>query len=102
MDGWELSARVEEVKWWAEEHWYIQSIRDNWGFELVLSFMVDPEYEGDAKSQIIYEVVASAQQIEDGLTPKDAVAVMDLRKGVFSIKLSEFIDKLGRERDSAE
>ncbi len=100
-DGWELKTQVTGLNWWAEEHWYIRSTKENWGFELVLSFMVDPQYEGDIKSQAIYEVVATPKKIKDGIVPEDSVATMDLRKGNFEIKLSEFIDKLNLNRGTA-
>ena len=101
-NGWELKTRVEEADWWAEEHWHVHSVKENWGFELVLSFMVDPQYEGDDKSRGIYEVVAATEQIRNGVTLEDSVIKMDLRKGIFDTKLVEFIGELNQRREIAD
>jgi hypothetical protein len=40
--GWELVSRDDDTNWWVEEHWLVRSVRENWGQELVLSFLVEP------------------------------------------------------------
>jgi hypothetical protein len=29
--GWQLASRDGDKDWWAEEHWLISSVRENWG-----------------------------------------------------------------------
>jgi hypothetical protein len=45
--GWEPAAQDGDTDWWAEEHWLIRSVTENWGQELILSFLVAPDYEAE-------------------------------------------------------
>lgn len=44
--GWELVAQNDDTDWWLEEFWKVKSIQQNWGEEVYILFLVDPQYEG--------------------------------------------------------
>ncbi|HKD26365.1 MAG TPA: hypothetical protein VKC66_10740 [Xanthobacteraceae bacterium] len=42
--GWELLERCDGMEWWLDESWRIRSVKQHWGFELLVLFLVDPAY----------------------------------------------------------
>src|SRR5262245_27441616 len=65
--GWE-QVEVDEggTDWWADEHWRIRSIREAYGLELILTFLVDPGFDRPRKKgQAIWAIGASADMPRD-------------------------------------
>lgn len=45
-NGWEQTEVNEEgIDWWGDEVWKIKSNRQQWGLELYLTFLVDPQWD---------------------------------------------------------
>jgi hypothetical protein len=62
--GWEKAAtRSEDLEWWADEVWVLQSIWSPQECRLYLTFIVDPLFEGPRqKGQAVWSVEASLEQ----------------------------------------
>ena len=78
--GWELVSRDANTGWWVEEHWLIRSVRENWGQELVLTFMVDPQYEGHDKGRAIWAISANMEVPQDRSSAGRGIALMPVTK----------------------
>jgi hypothetical protein len=94
-------SREGDTDRWVEEHWLVRSVRENWGLELVLSFLVNPHYEGQTKSREIWAIGATIEVPEDRLAAERGIALMQLAKGKFNEKLPKFVDELDRYRRSS-
>ena len=91
----------EVADWWLEELWRIKSVKTNWGYELLILFLVDPQYEGTDKSQAIWAISAS-EEMPTVMNYNDChIAQMDLVKGKFSQKLGEFVGLVNSHRNRA-
>ncbi len=99
--GWELASQDGDTDWWVEEHWRIRSVRENWGQELILSFLVDPQYEGRIKSRAIWAIGATAQVPEDRLAVQRGIAFTRLVKGQLKECLRSLVGQLDEHRRGA-
>ncbi len=90
----------EDTESWVDEHWAISSIAQAYGHSLIVSFLVDPMYEGPNKSAAIWTVRIGKTQPEDRLDTKNMVAELDMTKGHFAQKLDQFIREINEYRDS--
>ncbi len=95
--GWELIEQDDETDWWLEELWTVKSIKKNWGQELKILFLVDPQYEGRIKSRGVWAVMASEK------TPKErplnpGISQITLSKGNFEQNLNEFVSIINEFR----
>ncbi len=97
--GWEIVSRDDHTDWWLEEYWKIRSIRQNWGYELLVLFLVDPVYEGNKKSQAVWAIGATKKMPPDRPIGSGCIIQMDLQKGKFDFKLSEFVKGINEHRD---
>jgi hypothetical protein len=100
-DGWELESRDDDTEWWADEHWLIRSTRQNWGLELTLSFLVDPQYEGHEKEKAVWAIAANSGTPLGRLAAEKAVALMPMTRGKFDERLRAFVHSLNRHRSEA-
>lgn len=98
-DGWELLERNDDCEWWLEEAWKIRSIKEHWGYEVFILFLVDPQYDGPSKHRAVWAVAARTEQPTERPLD-DGVAAMDLQRGKFDEKLQALVDAIGRHRDA--
>lgn len=92
--GWEVVSRLKEDDWWAEEHWQVRSVRDHWGYELFLSFLVDPMYEGQKKSSAVWAVAANQLQPSDRPLAEDSVSLLRVHDVRFPESLQIFVSDI--------
>ena len=97
--GWEqIEVDEEGVDWWADEHWRIRSIRNRWGLELILTFLVDPMWDGPRrKGQGIWAIVATEQLPRERPDADKAIGLC-LYKRRFDAELAEFMNVLDTYR----
>jgi hypothetical protein len=102
--GWELSEVIDsDLDWWADEQWQIKSVRENWGQEIYITFVVDPHWSGNRKKgQGIWEVVASSSQLITWNDKSSEVAALFMSRGKFDPKLEAFIQKINTYRNTPE
>jgi len=98
--GWERTCIDNDTDWWVDEHWTIRSIRQEFGLMLIVSFLVDPMYEGRDKSTAIWLITAGTQQPSDRLDDKNNVAKLYMQKGRFNEKLIAFVEEINDYRNS--
>lgn len=92
--GWEVDSCHEADEWWAEEHWLIRSVREYWGRELVLTFLVDPLYDGQDKGVGVWAVAANQSQPSDRLSAEDGIALIRVRDMNFPETLEHFVTEI--------
>ena len=99
-DGWQLDTIITDgLEWWADEMWTIRSVRENWGTELVLTFAVDPGWEGPRKQgqgiEGIYATRAAPRRSGD----LETGVKLWMAKGIFDEKLGAFVAALHTTRE---
>lgn len=100
-NGWELKSVIEEQEWWAETHWVISSVKENFGLELYISFLIDPLHEGAITDAIVTEIIASTQQPTSRLLTENTIIDFSLNKGRFDENLNSCILQLCKIRKKA-
>lgn len=98
--GWEVLEIDHDTDWWVDEHWTISSTTQAYGHTLVVSFLVDPMYEGPNKSAAIWTVLVGKTRPEDRLDTENMFAELDMTTGHFAEKLDEFIRAINQYRDT--
>lgn len=98
--GWELVAQDDDTDWWLEESWQIKSIQQNWGEEIYILFLVDPQYEGAKKSQAVWAVMAVNEVPTERPLGDEEIVQMDLVKGKFDQKLQDFVEGINEYRNT--
>lgn len=93
--GWErVTITTTDLEWWADEIWTIRSVRERWGRELMLTFLVDPHWDqARKKGQAVHAIAATL------VTPRDrseaeAGIRLSLHHGRFDEGLVLFLDQL--------
>ena len=100
VDGWELvQTESQHCEWWFDECWVIRSVREAYGKELFIFFLVDPQWEGPRKpGQGVREVAATESTPRDRLEAGRSVATLQMWKGRWDLKLATFISALAAHR----
>jgi hypothetical protein len=88
-EGWELHRRDDHSDWWADEHWKIKSVVQNWGLKVFIHFLVDPQYEGTKKSSAVWAISATHSMPRDRIEAEQGIALMPLSKGKFDKNSSQ-------------
>jgi hypothetical protein len=107
-NGWEVTEVMEGVDWWADEHWRIESRWNQWGLELIVTFLVDPMWDDVRKkgegvwAAIVTESIPEGRPTFD----LDKVSVAWLRmkggKGSFDPQLDAFVDAINTYRNRTD
>ena len=100
-DGWELLERNDDCESWLEDAWKIRSIKQPWGYEVFILFLVDPQYDGADKHRAVWAVTARAE-LPTARPLDEGIATMDLQRGQFNEKLRALVDAIGRHRNSID
>ncbi|MBL4798893.1 MAG: hypothetical protein JKY50_15865 [Oleispira sp.] len=98
--GWEFIEEDADTDWWLESSWKIKSIKESYGLELYILFLVDPHYDGMNKSSAVW-AVGAFQEIPTERPMENGIAVMDMVKGKFDQKLTEFVGDINFYRNNA-
>ena len=96
--GWELLGQDSDTDWWLEESWKVRSIQQNWGEEIYILFLVDPQYDGTNKSQAVWAVMAVKEIPNERQIGDEGIIQMDLVKGKFNKKLEAFVHGINEYR----
>ena len=99
QDGWSIKEKkVEDLDWWADEQWLIESQWSPVGFQLFLTFLVEPMWTGNRKKgQGIWAIGAAVQRPADRWEQDCLVQV----NPNWTKHLAEFITRLSALRDQA-
>jgi hypothetical protein len=91
--GWELSEVIDkDLDWWVDKHWCIKSVRENWGLEIYITFLVDPHWSGNRKKgQGIWKLMASSSLPMSWNHESSEIASLSMSKGKFDFKLERFV-----------
>lgn len=58
--GWRVSFLEEDLEWWADEMWLLESVWSPVGSRAYVTFLVDPQFEGSRKKgEAVWAVMAS-------------------------------------------
>src|SRR4051794_4936936 len=98
--GWEVEEVIASDVWWADEYWKVKSHRNLWGFEITLTFLVDPHWEAPRKKgQGIWAISATEDLPPDRLAAEQGIALLVMLKGRFNMKLQDFVAALDADRN---
>ena len=97
--GWELIEQDSDTDWWLEDSWRIKSVKQNWGEELNILFLVDPQFEGNDKSQAVWAIMAIKSIPSERPIGDEGIIQMDLVKGKFEQKLEDFVQGVNEYRN---
>lgn len=90
-DGWEQSEVCVDTEWWAAEHWTIRSVREAYGLELVLTFLVDPQFDGPGpKASHVWAIIATSELPTERPLQK-GIAELPLQRGRFEDNRRHFV-----------
>src|SRR5262245_6101489 len=96
--GWDLVSRDSDTDWWVEERWRIRAVRENWGEELIVSFLVEPQHEGRNKSAAVWAVAATADVARDRSDAERGIALVSVAKGKLKERLPVLVRRLDEHR----
>ena len=98
--GWELTETLAGIDWWAEEHWRMRSVRQNWGLEIFIHFKYDPMgFSGIGKHKVVLDIEATSSSKPFRISDKDTIAEMYLQKGKFKENMQNFVTAINIFRD---
>ena len=101
--GWEIVEVVASDEWWADEFWKVQSLRNRWGLEIILAFLVNPLWDAPRKKgQGVWSISASEGFPGDRLGAEKGIADLCMAKGRFDEKLAAFLAALDAYRNSQQ
>ncbi len=101
--GWEVVEVIESDEWWADEFWKVQSRRNLWGYEIVLTFLVDPMWEGPGKkTNAVWAVSAAEEMPSDRFTAEQSLIELCTVKHWSDERLTTFVRSLDAHRNHRE
>ena len=91
--GWRIAGEEENLEWWADEIWHLESEWSPVGSRAYVTFLVDPQFDGvRKKGEEVWAVMASPVKPIDRLNTEDEFT-LSLGQG-WQKRLPEFIDHL--------
>lgn len=100
--GWSIVSLDDASAWWNDGCWIIRAERQAFGKELVVTFLVDPIFEGPDEKKPVWSVLASTERPQDRLDTQTRVADMYMQKGRYAEKLEVFVNKLDELRNEQQ
>ncbi len=100
--GWEVeSIDPDGAGWWADEHWTISSTRQDWGMTLVISFLVDPQWDGNRKKgQGVWAVGITQSLPTNRLAAEESIAELCCFRGPFAENARAFVQSINNYRQT--
>ncbi len=74
QQGWQLKRKEQDLDWWADEMWQLESVWSPVGAVAYVTFLVDPQWNGDRnKGEHVWAVLLShdkpiERMVEGGYT----------------------------------
>jgi hypothetical protein len=101
--GWEVVEVIDSDDWWADEYWKAHSRRSLWGYEVVLTFLVDPMWDSPRKKgQGVWGVSATEGVPTDRLTAERRIGGLCLVKGRFPENIKVLLAALDAHRNDLQ
>jgi len=101
--GWEVVEVIGSDQWWADEFWRIESRRNLWGYELVLTFLVHPLWDAPRKKgHAVWSITAGESIPSDRLAAERGITELCMVKGRFDENLIAFVASLDAFRNDRE
>lgn len=70
--GWRVASVEENLEWWADEMWLLESVWSPVGSRAYITFLVDPQFDGDRKKgQAVWAVMTSPAKPYNRLSAAD-------------------------------
>ena len=95
--GWRVAEVGEELEWWADEMWVLESVWTPAGGRAYVTFMVDPQFDGvRKKGEAVWAVMASPGRPDSRLNVEGEFT-LSLGRG-WKRRLPEFFEHLSALR----
>lgn len=96
-NGWSVAKFEENLEWWADEMWLIESDWSPVGSRAYITFLVDPQFEGNKrKGEQVWSIMASIAKPLDRVNTANGF-VLDIGQG-WKSRLTELIRHLSALR----
>ena len=81
-DDWTIRpVQEQEVGWWVDEIWHVQSHREHWATEVYIHFLVNPVWDAPrAKGESLGWVTATPTQAQNPQEARKSIAEIDLSR----------------------
>jgi hypothetical protein len=101
--GWEVAEVIDGDDWWADEFWKVQSRRNLWGYEIVLTFLVDPQWDAPRKrGDGVWMAGATEAMPPDRFAAEQGIAQLCVKGRRVDEELREFVATLDAHRNTLE
>ena len=99
-NDWDIVEVIKAEDWWADEHWRVRSRRTPRELELILSFLVDPMWDGPrARGQAVWSVtVTGSIPLVRPVGDEAQIASLSVREARADEKLVAFVRALDEYR----
>lgn len=75
-NGWRIASTEENLEWWADEMWLVESKWSPVGSQAYITFLVDPQFDGvRKKGEHVWGVMASPSKPIDRLNTERAFTI---------------------------
>jgi hypothetical protein len=100
--GWEHAESIEIDEWWADDCWKIRSVKQSWGMEVLISFLIDPQWDGahSGERPPVWAIMAT-EDLPEAWNTEKRIALLSMSSRKFEPKLAEFVAALGAYRNSS-
>ncbi|QDU50907.1 hypothetical protein [Gimesia panareensis] len=99
-NGWEMISQSSACDWWLEEYWTIKSVRNHWGLELLVLFLVDPQFEGQHKNQGVRSITVTTEMPSDWIAAENGLALITII-GSFEKQADHLLETINYYRSTA-
>lgn len=98
--GWSVAGIEEELEWWADEMWQLESVWSPPGCRAYVTFLVDPQFDGvRKKGEAVWAVMASPGRPDNWFHIEGAFT-LSLGQG-WKQRLPDFFEHLSALRDQS-
>lgn len=99
--GWRVAGTEENLEWWADEMWLLESVWSPVGSRAYVTFLVDPQFDGNRKKGEAVWAVMSSPAKPDSRFEVEGEFTLSLGQG-WKNRLADFFAHLSALRSKSK